>query len=103
MVLKNVRWRLGWYTAAERADTKRIVDEYSARQSARLKAFGAQVATWRCSICHGPIRSFSGENDYLCDRCGWTNPVRPDGGVVRGDGACGEPRLVRPLLPEINA
>ena len=71
--------------------------------AARRRAFAEMVATWKCSTCFGRIYSYTSENDYLCEKCGFTNPVRPDGGVIRGDGVCGVPQLRRPLLPELNA
>lgn len=77
--------------------------EYYRRQDEHWREFAKQVATWRCSKCGGPITSYTHENDYDCAKCGWTNPVRPDGGVISSNGVCGSPQLVRPLLPELNA
>ena len=44
--------------------------------------------TFTCPHC-GAVCGYTFENDYICDRHGFVNPIRSDGAVIRGDGVCG--------------
>jgi hypothetical protein len=48
-----------------------------------------------CSICRGPIATYTLENDYVCAEHGFVDAIcERDGTVLSGNGEEGPPRII---------
>ena len=86
-LMRAIRQWLGLELTPEQAAFVRAWQQRRAQDIEAACDICSGRAVYTCPYCHDPIKTHSHENDFLCERHGFINPIRSsDGAKINGDG-----------------